>query len=237
MWFTRCRGVDYLNSLQLIPSQAQHRIEFAFPWICPVDLPENTLIVSRDGRKSALVAESVSAGTELRSLTTKGFKVGDRLIQELDADVFNPPLTITAVTPDRESATQVIGIESWDYDATGCRNTPLATPDHRIKLPVSAVGLESPAPALQFLTLEDFSEREVVQIQPTKQGSELPTARNPARCRLRPTSMLAEFLLCAPGSIGSPSAHLPCRSMPLPIPTLDDRTLRPAGRRGEDSHS
>ena len=172
-------GVDYLNSLQLIPSQAQHRIEFAFPWICPVDLPENTLIASRDGRKSALVAEAVSAGTELRSLTTKGFKVGDRLIQELDADVFNPPLTITAVTPDRDSATQVIGIESWDYDGPAAA-TLLSTPDHRIKLPVSTVGLESPAPALQFLTLEDFSEHEVVQFQPTKQGSELPTARNPA---------------------------------------------------------
>jgi Baseplate J-like protein len=167
-------GVDYLNSLQLIPSQAQHRIEFTAPWICPVDLPENTLIASRDGRKSALVAEAVSAGTELRSLTTKGFKVGDRLIQKLDAAVFNPPLTITAVTPDRDSATQVIGIESWEYDGPAA-GTLLTTPDHHIKLPVSAVVLESPAPALQFLTLEDFSEHEVVQFPPTKQGSELPT--------------------------------------------------------------
>ena len=172
-------GVDYLDSLQLIPSQAQHQIDFASPWVCPFDLPENTLIVSRDGRKSALVAEAVSAGTELRSLTTKGFKVGDRIIQELDADVFNPPLTITAVTPDRDSATQVIGIESWEYDRPTA-GTLLSTPDHRIKLPVSAVGLESPALALQFLTLEDFSEHEVVQIQLTKQGSDAADTRNPA---------------------------------------------------------
>jgi predicted phage baseplate assembly protein len=167
-------GVDYLNSLQLIPSQAQHRIGFTFSWVCPFDLPENTLIVSRDGRKSALLGESITAGSELRSLTTKGFKVGDRIVQELDADVFNPPLTITAVTADRESATQIIGIQSWEYD----RPAPgilLATPDHRIKLPVSPVGLESPVPALQFLTVEDFSESEVVQIQLTKQGAASPT--------------------------------------------------------------
>jgi hypothetical protein len=167
-------GVDYLNSLQLIPSQAQHRIDFTSPCVCPFDLPENTLIVSRDGRKSALLGESVTAGSELRSLTTKGFKVGDRIVQELSEDVFNPPLTISAVTPDRENATQIIGIQSWEYDRPA-PGSLLATPDDRIKLPVSPVGLESPAPALQFLTLEDFSEGEVVQIQVTKQGPALPT--------------------------------------------------------------
>jgi hypothetical protein len=167
-------GVDYLNSLQLIPSQAQHRIDFTSPCVCPFDLPENTLIVSRDSRKSALLGESVAAGSELRSLTTKGFKVGDRIVQELSEDVFNPPLTISAVTPDRENATQIIGIQSWEYDRPA-PGSLLATPDDRIKLPVSPVGLESPAPALQFLTLEDFSEGEVVQIQVTKQGPALPT--------------------------------------------------------------
>jgi hypothetical protein len=167
-------GVDYLRSLQLIPSQAQHQIDFTSPWVCPLDLPENALIISRDGRKSALVAESVTAGTELRSLTTKGFKVGDRIIQQLDDDVFNPPLTITAVTPDRQSATQIIGIQSWGYDRPS-PGTLLCTPDHRITLPISAVGPESPGPALQFLTLEDFSEGEVVQIQLSKQGPALPT--------------------------------------------------------------
>ena len=167
-------GVDYLNSLQLISSQAQHRIHFASPFVCRFNLPEETSIISRDGRKSALLAEPITAGTELRSLTVKGFKVGDRLIQELDADVFNPPLTLTSVTSDRESATQLIGIESWDYDRPA-PGTLLSTPDRRIRLPVSAVGLESPAPALQFLTLEDFSEHEVVQFQLTEQGSDLPT--------------------------------------------------------------
>ena len=83
-------GVDYLNSLQLIPSQAQHRIDFTSPFVCPFDLPENTLIVSRDGRKSALLGESVTAGSELRSLTTKGFKVGDRIVQELNAGCLQP---------------------------------------------------------------------------------------------------------------------------------------------------
>jgi hypothetical protein len=137
-------------------------------------LPENALIISRDGRKSALVAESVTAGTELRSLTTKGFKVGDRIIQDLNADIFNPPLTITAVTADRESATQIIGIEPWQYDRPAL-GTLLATPDHRITLPISAVGPESSGPALQFLSLEDFSENEIAQIQLTTQGSALPT--------------------------------------------------------------
>ena len=167
-------GVDYLNSLQLIPSQAQHRIDFTSPCVCPFDLPENTLIVSRDGRKSALLGESVTAGSELRSLTTKGFKVGDRIVQELSEDVFNPPLTLTAVTPDRESARQVIGIQPWEYDRPPA-GTLLSTPDHRIKLPVSKVGPESPAPPLQFLTLEDFREGEVVQIQLSKQGLAPPT--------------------------------------------------------------
>jgi hypothetical protein len=120
------------------------------------------------------VAEPVPAGTELRSLTTKGFKVGDRLIQELNADIFNPPLTITAITTDRESAMQIIGIEPWQYDRPAS-GTLLATPDDRIKLPISTVGPESPGPALQFLTLEDFSENEVAQIQLTTQGSALPT--------------------------------------------------------------
>jgi Baseplate J-like protein len=167
-------GVDYLDSLQLIPSQAQHRIDLISPWVCPVDLPENTLIVSKDGRKSALLGESVKAGSELCSLTTKGFKVGDRIVQQLDADVFNPPFTITSVTPDRQSATQTIGIQSWEYDRPSS-GTLLCTPDHRIKLPVSAIGIESPAPTLQFLTLEDFSEGEIVQIQLSKQGPALPT--------------------------------------------------------------
>ena len=166
-------GVDYLNSLQLIPSQAQHRIHFAPPFIRPLDLPENTLIVSRDGRKSALLAERITAGTELRSLTVKGFKVGDRIIQELDAGVFNPPLTLTAVTPDRQSATQLLGIQSWEYDRPA-PGTIVSTPDGRIKLPVSAVGPEPSAPPLRFLTLEDFSEHEAVQIHLTRQGSPLP---------------------------------------------------------------
>jgi hypothetical protein len=169
-------GVDYLKSLQLIASQAQHRIHFAPPFVCPCDLPENTLIVSRDGRKSALLAEPISAGIESRSFTVKGFKVGDRLIQELDANVFNPPLTLTSVTPDRESATQLIGIESWDYDrpAPGTLLSTPSTPDRRIKLPVSAVSLESSASPLRFLTLEDLSEGDIVQIQLTKEGSALP---------------------------------------------------------------
>ena len=169
-------GVDYLKSLQLIPNQAQHRIDFALPFVCPCDLPENTLIVSRDGRKSALLAEPISAGIESRSLTVKGFKVGDRLIQELDANVFNPPLTLTSVTPDRESATQLIGIESWDYDrpAPGTLLSTPSMPDRRIKLPVSAVSLEPSASPLRFLTLEDFREGDIVQIQLTKQNSALP---------------------------------------------------------------
>jgi hypothetical protein len=163
-------GVDYLKSLQLIPSQAQHRIDFAPPFVCPCDLPENTAIVSRDGRKSALLAEPITAGTELRSFTVRGFKVGDRIIQELDGDnVFNPPLTLTSVTPDRESASQLIGIESWDYNQPA-PGTRLSTPDRRIKLPVSAVSPESSAPPLRFLTLEDFSEGDIVQIQLAKQG-------------------------------------------------------------------
>lgn len=166
-------GVDYLKSLQLIPSQAQHRIEVAAPGVCELDLPENALVVSRDGRKSALLAEPVAAGTELRFLTTKGFQVGDRIIQKLNAEIFNPPLTITAVTADRKSATQVIGIEAWGYDRPD-PGTLLSTPDHRIKLPVSALGQESATPPLRFLTLEDFSKNEVVQIQLSEQGSTPP---------------------------------------------------------------
>jgi hypothetical protein len=170
--------VDYLKSLQLIPTQAQHRIEVAAPFVPSFNLPEGTPVVlmkgrELDGRKSALVAEAVAAGTELRFLTIKGFKVGDRIIQTLDENVFNPPLTITAVIPDRKSATQVIGVEFWEYDRPAS-GTPLSTPDDRIKLPVSAVGLESSVPPLRFLTLEDFSKHEVVQIQLTEKGPALP---------------------------------------------------------------
>jgi Baseplate J-like protein len=167
-------GVDYLKSLQLIPSQAQHRIDFASPFACRFDLPENTPIALMDGRKSALLAEPVAAGTELRFLTVKGFKVGDHMIQMLGADVFNPPLTITAVRTDRESATQLIGIESWGFDPPAA-GTLLSTPDRRIKLPVSAVGLASSAQlSLQFLTLEDFKAHEVMQIQFADTDPQLP---------------------------------------------------------------
>ena len=170
--------VDYLKSLQLIPSQAQHRIQVAAPFVPPFNLPEGSPVVlmngrELDGRKSAVLAEPIPAGAEVRFLTVKGLKVGDRVIQELNAEIFNPPLTITAVTTDRESGRLVIGIEPWDYD----RPAPgilLSTPDHRIKLPVSAVGLESSAPPLRFLTLEEFNEHEVVQIQPAEQGLSLP---------------------------------------------------------------
>jgi hypothetical protein len=165
--------VDHLKSLQLVPTQAQHRIELAVPFVCEFDLTENALIVSRDGRKSALLAEPVAAGTELRFLTIKGFKVGDRLIQMLAPGVFNPPLTITAVIPDRESGTLVIGIEPWEYDRPA-PGTLLSTANHRIKLPVSPAGLESSVPPLRFLTLEDFSKHEVVQIQLTEKGPALP---------------------------------------------------------------
>ena len=170
--------VDYLKGLQLIPSQVQHRIEVAAPFVTPFSLPEGTPVVSMkgqevDGRKSAVLAETIPAGAEVRFLMLEGFKVGDRIIQKLDPEVFNPPLTITAVTPDRESATQVIGIESWEYDRPAS-GTPLLTPDDRIKLPVSAVGQESSAPPLRFLTLEDFRRHEVVQIQLTTQGLTLP---------------------------------------------------------------
>ena len=169
------RGVDYLHSLELIPSQAQHRIDFAPPFVCTCDLPENTPLVSSDGRKSALLAEPVAAGTELRFLAVKAFKAGDRIIQNLDDKIFNPPLTLTSVTPDRESATQLIGIEPWDYDPPRLGTLLSTPPDHRVRLPVSSADMESSlAPPLRFLTLEDFKQHEVVQIQTAKKDAELP---------------------------------------------------------------
>jgi Baseplate J-like protein len=167
--------VDYLKSLQLIPSQVQHRIDFASPFTCQDDLHENTPIILKDRRKSALVAESVAAGTEVRFLPVKGFKVGNRIVQVLDdANIFNPPLTITAITPKPESGMQVIGIESWEHHPPAA-GTLLSSPDQRVKLPVAAVGLESSLPPpLRFLTLEDFRRDEVVQIQLTKEGSQMP---------------------------------------------------------------
>ena len=163
-------GVDYLKSLQLIPSQAQHRLEFASPFVCPFNLPENTPVVLMNGRelddrKSTLLAEPVAAGTEMRFFTVKGFKVGDRIIQMLDAGVFTPPITITTISAERESGTQVIGIEPWEFEPPA-GGTCVSTPDHSIKLPVSSLGLGSPSsPPLQFLTLEDFRAQEVVQIR------------------------------------------------------------------------
>jgi Baseplate J-like protein len=167
-------GVDYLRSLQLIPSQAQHRLHFASPFVCPFNLPENTPVVLKNGRKSALLAEPVAAGTEVPLLNLKGFKVGDRIVQMLEPGVFNPPLTITAVRSERKSATQVIGIESWEFDPPA-PGSLLSTPDHRIKLPVLDVGSgPSAPPPVRFLTLEDFRAHEFVQIQLPDQGPGLP---------------------------------------------------------------
>ncbi len=175
-------GVDYLRSLQLIPGQAQHRIDFTAPFVCPCNLPEGTPIVLMkdgeefvgDGRKSALLAEPVVAGTEVSLLHVKAFKVGDRIVQILEAGLFNPPLTITAVRSERESATQVIGVESWEFDPPA-PGTLVSTPDHHITLPVLDVGSgPSAPPPLRFLTLKDFRAHEFVQIQLPDQGSGLP---------------------------------------------------------------
>jgi Baseplate J-like protein len=166
--------VDYLKSLQLIPSQAQHRIDFVSPVTCEFDLPENTPVILKNGRKSALVAEPIAAGTEVRSLPVKEFKVGNRIVQMPNEEIFNPPLTITAVTSDRESGALLIGIESWEYDRPA-PGTLLSTSNQHVKLPVAAAGLESSLPPpLRFLTLEDFRHHEVVQIQLTKEGSKMP---------------------------------------------------------------
>ena len=157
-------GVDYLKSLQLIPSQAQHRIELASSFVCPVSLPQGSSIRSTDGRKAALLAEPVPAGTEVSLLAVKGFKAGDRLIQLLADGVFNPPLTITSVRVERESSTQLIGIEPCEFEPPAI-GTRMATPDHLIRLPVSVTGPGSFSPSpLRFLTLEDFRDLQSVQI-------------------------------------------------------------------------
>jgi hypothetical protein len=76
--FKEVPGVDHLKSLQLIPSQAQHQIEFASEFVCSEGLAEGSSIVTTDGKK-ALVAEPVGAGVSSRSLMIKGFKAGDRI--------------------------------------------------------------------------------------------------------------------------------------------------------------
>jgi predicted phage baseplate assembly protein len=160
-------GVNYVKSLQLVPSQAQHRLEFGSPFVCPLDLPAGSFVVSSDGRKAALLAEPVPARVMAPSLTVKGFKAGDRIVRVSDAQstgTFNPPLTITSIGVDRDSATQLIGIESGELELPAA-GTLLATLDNRIRLAVSSIGSGSFSPSsLRFLTLEDFKAGDSVQI-------------------------------------------------------------------------
>ena len=167
------RGVRYVRSLQLIPSQAQHRLELASPFYSSQILPEGSCVQSSDGRKAALLAESIRPGIEVRFLPLKGFKVGDRVLQLLGEGIFSAPLTINSVALDRETSTQLIGVEPGDFEAPAV-DTPVATPDHRIRLPVSGGGSRSftPSSPLRFLTLEDFKPREPIQILPPFQSSE-----------------------------------------------------------------
>ena len=162
-------GVDYLKSLQLIPNQAQHRIEFTLPLLCPRVLPEGSCIVSADGRKSMVLAQAVPAGTEVAFLDVKGFKAGDRIVRspgsERDDGIFNPPFIVTSVSVDRETfpTKLTLGIEPHDFESPKIEMR-LATPDDRIRLPILAAGPESILPSSRFLTLEDFCPAERVQI-------------------------------------------------------------------------
>ena len=205
-------GVDYLKSLQLIPSQAQHRIELASSFVCPVNLPEGSSIRSTDGRKAALLAEPVPAGTEVRFLAVKGFKVGDRIIQLLADGVFSPPLTINSVSVDRESSTQLIGIEPCEFEPPAI-GTCIATPDHRHQAPrfshrpgiifalTSAIfdpgRLQSAGVPVQILLPDESPAPNLPLLEIQKDVCKPPTfisAASPSR---------------VPGSIASPSAPPP----------------------------
>jgi hypothetical protein len=77
-------GVDHLESLQLIPNLAQHRLDFS-PSGAGELLTSESVLSTPDGKKSVILAEpaDTSAGRAL----VRGFKEGDRITRVVDLRV------------------------------------------------------------------------------------------------------------------------------------------------------
>lgn len=113
-------GIKYVKSLQLRSSSAQYVCTFDPQdkiWL-KASVSVETVVRSADGRKSALLAEPLSAGSPT-DMMLKGFKEGDRITVALDA-------VITNIDPNKNQLT--ISVKSFSDPPTKPMTFPRCSP-------------------------------------------------------------------------------------------------------------
>lgn len=95
-------GVDHVTALQLVPNVAQHRLAIEATGGGTAYFAEGSVVATRDGRKSALMAEAADASAG--ELLVKGFKERDPLARVVDVKVTSAAGATVAVTAPDGSA-------------------------------------------------------------------------------------------------------------------------------------
>jgi hypothetical protein len=144
-------GVDHVNSLQLDPNIAQHRLTLTSAPPAGMALPMGGAVMTTDRSKAALLAERASTDGTAASIAVKGFKEGDRITKVLDL-----------THPNRSGKTVVDGIsrpvitvDSFNSDAVGFPRRSVVTTFDGAMLTRLAVGIPPNEPELTQLVIED----------------------------------------------------------------------------------
>lgn len=80
-------GVSYMKRMQLLPNIAQHWLTLQSALNSARNLPVGSLVMTMERQKSAILAEPLSAGSDVTRIAVKGFKEGDRITKVLDLEV------------------------------------------------------------------------------------------------------------------------------------------------------
>lgn len=80
-------GVNHVETLRLVPNQAERRLTFTTAPMTVRSLPVESAVINSDLTKAARLAEPVPGGEQLTRVTFRGFKEGDRITRVLDVKV------------------------------------------------------------------------------------------------------------------------------------------------------
>jgi hypothetical protein len=96
-------GVDHLQSVLLEGNTVQRRLTFATPAGAGAVLAKGSVVKTKNGQKSAFIAEAPAIGETIDRLAVRGFKEGDRITRVLDVTVQSSSST----TPNHPTTIQI----------------------------------------------------------------------------------------------------------------------------------
>jgi hypothetical protein len=123
-------GVDHIETLHLAANIGQHQLVFPSPLNTSLDLPEGGIAITKDGKKSAVLAEAAALGITTNGIAIKGFKEGDRITKIMDLQA-----------PVRSGTTMIEGVPRPNITVAPFDSDPAGFP--RGSLVISADGAVS----------------------------------------------------------------------------------------------